>query len=123
MTSSDFRVTLLGTGVPIPSSDRFGPCTLVEAGEQKFLIDAGRGSVVRRTRPRSSNSLKRLLSTLALIPGRSSFRFENLRGDEMSSARTRIAHLSPMSSTARANSAVAGRRPGPTVVRGDWDIA
>ena len=34
MTRSDFRVTLLGTGVPIPSPDRFGPCTLVEAGEQ-----------------------------------------------------------------------------------------
>jgi len=47
MTSSDFRVTLLGTGVPIPSSDRFGPCTLVEAGEQKFLIDAGRGATIR----------------------------------------------------------------------------
>jgi ribonuclease BN (tRNA processing enzyme) len=44
MTASDFRVTLLGTGVPIPSPDRFGPCTLVEAGDQKFLIDAGRGA-------------------------------------------------------------------------------
>jgi ribonuclease Z len=47
MTTSDFRVTLLGTGVPIPSPDRFGPCTLVEAGAQKFLIDAGRGSTIR----------------------------------------------------------------------------
>ena len=47
MTRSDFRVTLLGTGVPIPSPDRFGPCTLVEAGEQKFLIDAGRGATIR----------------------------------------------------------------------------
>jgi ribonuclease Z len=47
MSASDFRVTLLGTGVPIPSPDRFGPCTLVEAGEQKFLIDAGRGATVR----------------------------------------------------------------------------
>jgi hypothetical protein len=36
MTGSNFRVTLLGTGVPIPSPDRFGPCTLVEAGGQKF---------------------------------------------------------------------------------------
>ena len=45
--SSDFRVTLLGTGVPIPSPDRFGPCTLVEAGDQKFLIDAGRGATIR----------------------------------------------------------------------------
>jgi ribonuclease Z len=47
VTGSDFRVTLLGTGVPIPSPDRFGPCTLVEAGDQKFLIDAGRGATIR----------------------------------------------------------------------------
>ena len=47
MTASDFRVTLLGTGVPIPNPDRFGPCTLVEAGDQKFLIDAGRGATIR----------------------------------------------------------------------------
>jgi ribonuclease Z len=45
--SSDFRVTLLGTGVPIPSPERFGPSTLVEAGDQKFLIDAGRGATIR----------------------------------------------------------------------------
>jgi ribonuclease Z len=47
MMASDFHVTLLGTGVPIPSPDRFGPCTLVEAGDQKFLIDAGRGATIR----------------------------------------------------------------------------
>jgi ribonuclease Z len=45
--SSDFRVTLLGTGAPIPSPDRFGPSTLVEAGDQKILIDAGRGATIR----------------------------------------------------------------------------
>jgi ribonuclease Z len=43
----DFKVTLLGTGTPIPSKDRFGPCTLIEAGSQKLLIDAGRGSTIR----------------------------------------------------------------------------
>jgi ribonuclease Z len=47
MTAGNFRVTLLGTGVPIPSAQRFGPCTLVEAGDQKFLIDAGRGATIR----------------------------------------------------------------------------
>ena len=47
MMANDFRVTLLGTGVPIPSPDRFGPCTLVEAGDRKFLIDAGRGATIR----------------------------------------------------------------------------
>jgi ribonuclease Z len=43
----DFKVTLLGTGTPIPSADRFGPSTLVEAGDQKLLIDAGRGATIR----------------------------------------------------------------------------
>jgi ribonuclease Z len=48
MTSSNsFRVTLLGTGVPIPSPDRFGPATLIEAGGQRLLIDAGRGAAIR----------------------------------------------------------------------------
>ena len=44
---SDFKITLIGTGTPIPRPDRFGPSTLVEAGDQKFLIDAGRGAPVR----------------------------------------------------------------------------
>jgi ribonuclease Z len=42
-----FRVTLLGTGNPIPAPDRFGPATLVEAGEEKLLFDAGRGATIR----------------------------------------------------------------------------
>ena len=45
--TGDFRVTLLGTGVPTPRPDRFGPSTLVEAGDQKLLIDAGRGASIR----------------------------------------------------------------------------
>ena len=40
MTGPDFRGTLLGTGAPIPSPNRFGSCTLIEAGDQTFLIDA-----------------------------------------------------------------------------------
>jgi ribonuclease Z len=43
----DIKVTLLGTGTPIPSIDRFGPSTLIEAGDQKLLIDAGRGATIR----------------------------------------------------------------------------
>jgi ribonuclease Z len=43
----DFRVTLLGTGMPVPAVDRSGPATLVEAGDQKLLFDAGRGTVTR----------------------------------------------------------------------------
>lgn len=44
---SAFRVTLLGTGTPIPRPDRFGPSTLIEAGEHTILIDAGRGAAMR----------------------------------------------------------------------------
>jgi ribonuclease Z len=45
--TGDFRVTLLGTGVPTPRLDRFGPSTLIEAGGRKLLIDAGRGATIR----------------------------------------------------------------------------
>ena len=42
-----FRVTLLGTGAPDPSPDRFSASTLIEAGSHKILIDAGRGVTIR----------------------------------------------------------------------------
>ncbi|MEE8515108.1 MAG: MBL fold metallo-hydrolase [Alphaproteobacteria bacterium] len=42
-----FRVTLLGTGAPPPTIDRFGPSTLVEVGQEKFIFDAGRGALQR----------------------------------------------------------------------------
>lgn len=41
------KVTLLGTGAPVPSIDRFGPGMLVEAGNQKLLFDCGRGAAQR----------------------------------------------------------------------------
>ena len=41
------RVTLLGTGTPVPAMNRVGPSILVEAGGQKFLFDAGRGAMQR----------------------------------------------------------------------------
>ncbi len=43
----DFKVTLLGTSSPIPLPTRFGPSTLVEAGDQKLLFDMGRGVPIR----------------------------------------------------------------------------
>jgi len=43
----DFRVTLLGTASPAPRVNRFGPSTLVEAGGQVLLFDAGRGVPIR----------------------------------------------------------------------------
>jgi len=41
------QVTLLGTGRPDPVIDRFGPSTLVEAGGERLLFDAGRGVTQR----------------------------------------------------------------------------
>ena len=41
------RVTLLGTGNPRPSMERFGPSILVEAGDTDILIDVGRGATQR----------------------------------------------------------------------------
>jgi len=43
----EIRVTLLGTGTPRPLIARFGPSTLVEAGREKIVIDAGRGVAQR----------------------------------------------------------------------------
>ncbi|MBX7431478.1 ribonuclease Z [Mycobacterium sp. Y57] len=41
------EVTLLGTGSPIPDARRAGPSTLVRAGGQTFLVDCGRGVLMR----------------------------------------------------------------------------
>jgi ribonuclease Z len=43
----EIKVTLLGTGCPPAVMNRFGPSLLVEAGDQKFLFDAGRGALQR----------------------------------------------------------------------------
>ena len=41
-STQNFKVTLLGTGSPQPTMDRFGPGILVEAGQKKLLFDCGR---------------------------------------------------------------------------------
>lgn len=46
-SAQDFRVSLLGTGSPNPAIERFGMSTLVEAGPEKLVFDAGRGSSMR----------------------------------------------------------------------------
>jgi ribonuclease Z len=51
-TSAAVTVTLLGTGSPTPSAERMGPCTLVEAGSERLLFDAGRGCVIRAAQAR-----------------------------------------------------------------------
>ncbi|MFC1900996.1 MBL fold metallo-hydrolase [Chloroflexota bacterium] len=44
---NSIRVTLLGTGAPPPVMERFGPGTLVEAGGEVLVFDAGRGVLQR----------------------------------------------------------------------------
>ena len=51
-STQEIKVTLLGTGTPVPAMNRFGPSTLVEAGGQTFLFDAGRGAMQRLTQIR-----------------------------------------------------------------------
>ena len=43
------RVTLLGTGTPFPSAERFGSAILVEVADKRLLFDCGRGVVIRLT--------------------------------------------------------------------------
>ncbi len=40
-------ITLLGTGSPMPDPHRAGPATLVTGGTEQFLVDAGRGVLMR----------------------------------------------------------------------------
>ena len=47
LSGQDLAVTLLGTGSPPPLMSRFGPSTLVEAGEEKLIFDVGRGVTQR----------------------------------------------------------------------------
>lgn len=41
-----FKVTLLGTGSPVPEPTRNGPSTLVEVGGERLVFDMGRGNTV-----------------------------------------------------------------------------
>ena len=41
------KVTLLGTGSPLPSPTCAGPSSLVQAGGQNIVVDAGRGVIMR----------------------------------------------------------------------------
>ena len=47
MTDSQMKVTLLGTGTPVPMMRRFGPSILVQAGGNNFVFDCGRGATQR----------------------------------------------------------------------------
>ena len=41
------KLTILGSGGPIPDPNRAGPSTLVQAGALNLLVDCGRGVVMR----------------------------------------------------------------------------
>jgi len=45
--AAPLTVTILGSGSPVPSNVRFSQSMLVEAGDQKLVIDAGRGVTIR----------------------------------------------------------------------------
>ncbi len=45
--SPEIKVTLLGTGTPVPLMERFGPSILIQAGNETLLFDAGRGCLQR----------------------------------------------------------------------------
>jgi ribonuclease Z len=47
--SHEMRVTLLGTGTPFPSAERFGSAILVQVADKRLLFDCGRGVVIRLT--------------------------------------------------------------------------
>ena len=47
IADDEMRVTLLGTGSPVPNEDRYGMSTLVQAGGLNLVFDAGRGVPVR----------------------------------------------------------------------------
>lgn len=49
VADDEMRVTLLGTGSPVPNPDRYGMSTLVQAGGLNLVFDAGRGGPVRLT--------------------------------------------------------------------------
>ena len=45
--ATPMQVVLLGTGFPRPSADRAGPADAIVAGKKTFIVDAGRGVVMR----------------------------------------------------------------------------
>jgi ribonuclease Z len=46
-STPQMQVVLLGTGFPRPSADRAGPSAAIVIGDRTFVVDAGRGVVMR----------------------------------------------------------------------------
>jgi ribonuclease Z len=51
------KVTLLGTGTPLPTMDRFSASILVQAGGKNLLFDAGRGCLLRLGQLKVENNM------------------------------------------------------------------
>lgn len=47
VSGAQLKVTILGSGTPIPSIERFGSSTLIEYKDKKYLFDVGRGTTIR----------------------------------------------------------------------------
>lgn len=47
--AAHIKITLLGTGTPIPDFKRFGSGTVVEAGGRYFVFDTGREITIATT--------------------------------------------------------------------------
>jgi ribonuclease Z len=45
--SAPLTITLIGTGGPLPDPHRAGPATLIQGGGEHYLVDAGRGALMR----------------------------------------------------------------------------
>jgi ribonuclease Z len=45
--AAELKVTLLGTGTPVPTAKRFSQSILVEAGAERLVFDLGRGVTIR----------------------------------------------------------------------------
>ena len=58
-----FRVVLLGTGTPSPSTERLGPSILVQAGTERLVFDVGRGVLLIEAFPIAYRDLTGLLFT------------------------------------------------------------
>ena len=54
MAGEPLKLTLLGSGMPLPDSAGLGPATLAKAGGQPMLIEAGRGAAMRMFQLRSA---------------------------------------------------------------------
>lgn len=47
LKTDELRITILGSGTPVPSATQYGPAILVQAGVHSYVFDCGRGCTSR----------------------------------------------------------------------------